>query len=128
MTYKKTFNIKRWNDWDDIVNDSIRIFFETYSVLPNILIANSHTLTQFEFITTISPKRKNAITDEGKLPENDEEIRLNSFQNRMWDIDFAVDAKIKDKYFVLMYESDPQWEGDKIHMPTPEKKSDKVTA
>ena len=126
MRPEKTFIIKNWNDWDDIINDSIRVFFETYSVHPNILLANTHTFSQFDFITTISPKRDNAKNDLGKSPENNEEITLISFENAMCDIDFSVDEKIEDKRFVLIYDTEPDWGDNTITISTPEKEFDKI--
>lgn len=117
-----------WSDWDDTVNNSIHVFFETYSVLPNILVANTHTYSQFDYITTISPKRKNAMNDIGESPEHNEEITLISFENAMCDIDFSIDEKIEDKCFILIYDADPDWESDKTNMPIPEKEFDNVIA
>jgi len=119
MTFKKTFNIKSWFDWDDIVFNALEVFEATYNLQANILQANEHTLSQFELIAMISPKRENAKNAFGQSPKKNELFRLSSFQSHPYDIDFAVNDKIIDKTFELVYDDDTEWDGAEISVPSP---------
>lgn len=102
----------KWESWDHIINDSIKDFLKTFNIYPNIIVANSHTYSQFDFITNINPKKRikarHNITE--KPPELNENIGLDGFEDSNYSLDFAEDNNLKDKYFMLIYDSEPEWD------------------
>lgn len=119
MIIKKVIVINKWTEWPVIVNNSIIEFKEIFSVLPNILTANEHTYSQFDYVTHINPSEKNNIRTDGK-PSNESEksnlVELSGYINMLTELDFAVDDKMKDKEIKLIYDDNADWENE----PEPE--------
>lgn len=119
MKYEKKYQLSSWNDWDHMVANSIDDFFQSFSLYPTILLANSFTYSQIDFITTINPEKKKNIH---KILENDsdqnsnsmtfnekENVGLASFRKGTCELDFAVDQELKDREFSLVYDDEPDW-------------------
>jgi ribosomal protein L11 len=51
----KDFEINQWSNWLKELALSVEDFYNTFDKLPNILEANEHTFSQFEFMTEVSP-------------------------------------------------------------------------
>jgi hypothetical protein len=127
MKHIKSFEILRWNDWDHIIARSIDDFFLTFSIYPNILLANKYTYSQIDFITTINPeKKKNAhrIVDdkigeylESLTTDKNEGVGLTSFQKNLCELDFAIEKELKDKEFTLVFDDNPEWGDDNDNLP-----------
>ena len=124
MEIEKIYSIKEgeWTKWADTLADAIMDFHNAYTYYPNILEANDHTFSQFNFLTNVVPGErqyctyKNDITGKKRLPDETEYIRLCCF--RLYgadDLDFAVDNELADKEFRLVYDDEPDW--DKPEMP-----------
>lgn len=130
MKHTKNYEILRWNDWDHIIARSIDDFFQTFSIYPNILLANKYTYSQIDFITTINPeKEKNAnrIVDdkigeylESLMTDKNEGVGLTSFQKKLCELDFAVEKELKDKEFALVFDDNPEWGDDNDNLPITE--------
>jgi hypothetical protein len=128
MKIEKTYSIKKgkWTKWSKTLADAIDDFQTFCTYYPNILEANDHTFSQFDFLTNVDPnERQNVscmddITGKIKYPDETEKILLRSFSYCNADIDFAVDNQLADKQFRLVYDDEPEWEEPEIPVNCPE--------
>ena len=51
MKFQKVYSIKKdeWMKWSDTIAGAIKDFCSVYTFYPNILEANYHTFSQFDF-------------------------------------------------------------------------------
>ena len=129
MKFQKVYSIKEgeWTRWSDTIADAIRDFCSVYTFYPNILEANDHTFSQFDFLVNIMPNERQRVvctddvTGTTKLPDEIENILLRSFDFcDEADIDFAVDNQLADKKFRLIYDDEPEWDEQEIPVNCPE--------
>lgn len=133
MNFEKTYKIEKWTEWNRFIADSMDNFYETFSFQANILEANDHTLSQFDFLINNIPnekesiKGKDDITGEIKLPKVNEFVKLSSFQYKSNSLDFCVDNNLLDKKIRLNYVSDPNWDSNETPIISPTSKIEKIT-
>lgn len=124
--------IEKWTDWKHLLSDSIDEFFNTYSYYPNILEANEHTYSQFDFLINAMPNERTKVKNEQNLNNEfdksieKEHIKISSFDNVKTSVDFAIDIKLKDKEIRLIYDSEPDWSDDDIIIDLPAEEIEKV--
>jgi len=125
MKFEKVYSIEdgKWTRWSNTIADAIKDFCSVYTFYPNILEANDHTFSQFDFLANINPvDRQRVIREEDilgirfkVLPDETENIYLNCFDfSNKADIDFAVDHHLADKEFRLVYDDEPEWDEPEI--------------
>lgn len=118
MEIRKKYSITTWTKWNAIFSEAIDDFFATFTYYPNILQANSHTYSQIDFLVNEVPNEKNRVSRKDLLsnklikPMGREQIVLVSFENLKCKVDFTLDYKLEDKEFLLIYDSDPDWDND----------------
>jgi hypothetical protein len=118
MDFKKKFRIFKWVNWKNTIDRAIRRFYEEFDILPNVLFANKHTLSQFNFLINLIPGEKDDVFryDEAtmlKLPVDDEEeIELSGYESGDCRLYFWFDQRMKDKTFILDYNDDYNWDDD----------------
>ena len=113
MKFQKKYMIKNWIDWSHLIHESSEDFYKTYSFYPNILQANNHTFSQFDFFVNEVPgedSKVKRIDKEFEPHDVPHEIKLASFETEKYSIDFAVDETLNDKEIILIYDSDPDWD------------------
>ena len=124
MEIEKIYSIKEgeWTKWADTLADAIMDFHNAYTYYPNILEANDHTFSQFDFLANVVPDERQRVVHEDdvtgikRLPSETENILLRSFSfYDAADLDFAVDNELADKKFRLVYDDEPDW--DELEMP-----------
>ena len=111
MFFKKEYTINEWTKWDSTVFDAIKNFYDTFTLKPNIIQANEHTFSQFDFLSDVRiEKRQNVVNKETneKIPQG-KEVNLDCYSCKLADIDFAIDNKLQDKSFCLIYDDDVEW-------------------
>ena len=125
MEIRKKYSITTWTKWNALFSEAIGDFFTSYSYYPNILQANSHTFSQVDFLVNEMPNEKRRVSRKDLLanktikPQKKEDIKLSSFNNMKCTVDFALDDKLEDKEFVLIYDSDPDWDDDGVVLDEP---------
>ena len=125
MKFEKRYFVRNWEKWSDDIKLAIEDFFATYSYYPNILSANAHTFSQFDFIINIKSDERERVskindeTGEIRRAKEDEQIEISSFESEETTLDFAEDNKMQDKEFALIYDSDPDWGDDDINDNSP---------
>jgi hypothetical protein len=68
ITYTEKYKLKTWYNYDEGVYAAVIDFIERHRNEPNIIAFNKHTYTQICYVTSISPKREYAYSDEdGKI-------------------------------------------------------------
>jgi len=122
MKFEKTYSIKEgeWTKWNKTLASAIDDFCCTYLYNPNILEANDHTLSQFDFLVNFKPNERQRVFREDDFtglkitPDETENIVLNSFSycdiDCDIDIDFAVDNRLSNREFRLVYDDEPEWD------------------
>ena len=115
MRLEEKYKIHLWTKWGELLNDAIERFSKKHSFLPNIIEANNHTYSQFDFVTNINDAERENVSriDDSRsriLPVDGEEINIGSYQNDLTSLEFAIDEELEDKEFRLIYDSDPDWE------------------
>ena len=108
----------KWTKWQQSISEAVEEYILEYGVYPNVLIANSHTLSQINFLINNIPGGKKEVyrRDEKtykKIPVDEtEEIELAALENENYTIHFAFNEKIKDKDFMLFYKDHPDIDDD----------------
>jgi hypothetical protein len=132
MRFEKMYMIDKWTDWNCKIFESIDDFFECFSYYPNIIEANNHTYSQFDFLINEIPNEKqrvaklNDLTNIIEKPNSKEYVKISGFETMKASLEFAVDVKLKNKEFRLVYDSEPDW-GDSFEIiDTPIEKLKKV--
>ena len=130
MFFKKEYPINEWTKWNSIVFDAIHNFHNTFSVKPNIMQANEHTYSQFDFLTNVTPgEKQNLISEEksGQISE-DEDVSLVGYICKLTDIDFAIDNQLQDKTFCLVYDDEAEWDEPETQDDFPVDENEKTEA
>ena len=126
MFFKKEYFIIEWTKWDSTVFGAIKNFYDTFTFKPNIMQANEHTFSQFDFLANVRPgDKQHIINEKGEKASEDEEVSIGGFGCKLTDIDFAIDNQLQDKTFCLIYDDDVEWVNSE--MPdAPEEKIEEV--
>ncbi len=116
MKQEKKYTITLWEEWNKTISDAIDDFFQSFLNYPIIIQANEHTFSQFDFLINIKPGERDRVThiDEHTnksmpIPE-DEFIEITSFTCNNCNLDFSLLEELSDKEFLLVYDSEPDWE------------------
>ncbi|MGI6320361.1 MAG: hypothetical protein ACOXZK_05270 [Bacteroidales bacterium] len=128
MYHKKNYNFDKWSEWNHQVNDSIKDFYSTFGIYPNILEASEHTHSQIDFLVGVMPnERENIINIEtGKVGSDTDNIVICSFENTICSVDFSVNNEIKDKTYDLIYDSEPDWGDNEAIVDSPVEEFEKI--
>lgn len=116
---RKTYKLKRWSQWDDEIHQAVQDFHGRFDLYPNILLANQVTLQRIDMASKNEHKRDNT----GNAPEEDAHASITSFTGAGYEFFFALEEKLADKAFVLIYDSEPDGDGE----PLPEDNEDKIS-
>ena len=105
---KKKYIVKMWSNWLEELWDAAQDFDSCMTTPPNCLKASSHTISEFEYITAISPignKIKNAET--GELANEYSEPTLKELELKGFCVlSFEIDESVSDKTFWLQFTSE----------------------
>lgn len=116
MIQKKTFYIKTWKNWDDEIDEAVQKFRSSFLLYPNILVANPTTLRRIDII---ADKRK-LTNSTGSHAEDGQYCSIGQFDAIDYELNFCINDKLPDKCFALVYDSDPDGDGE----PVPEEDTD----
>ena len=111
MHIEKSYRINLWSEWDNEVDNAVYHFFEEYGMMPNSLVANPWTISQFEYITSISDLRKNTFKYDPKTKEyaiplgKDEPIEITGFNayDGECNLEFYLSESFANKEFALFF-------------------------
>src|SRR5690554_5758976 len=100
MKIEKKYLINKWTDWNHTLSESIEDFYLNFSFHPNIIEANDHTYSQFDFLINEIPSEKqkvyklNDLTNKPEKLKDNEYIGISAFETMKASIDFAIDNQI----------------------------------
>jgi hypothetical protein len=98
------YKITLWSNWIEEVANASADFFTTFDgLIPNVLEANSHTFSQFEFIATLAPIGNNLINIDSQKSATQTDtpiIRELTFKDE-FTLCFIQNEEIQDKCFIL---------------------------
>jgi len=122
MKIEKTYSIKEgaWTQWNKTIAEAIKDFCSVYTFYPNILVANDHTFSQFDFLVNVMPGERQCVSSKDDItgvlnfPSESTEISLGGFTSCDVDLDFAVDHQLADREFSLVYDDEPDWNEPEI--------------
>ena len=132
MIFRNKYTISKWTDWGHDLSKSIDDFHDQYSYYPNILEANSYTYSQLDFLTNLDFEerrkviRKNELSNLAELPSDDDIIELSTFKSNNCSLDFAINENLSDKEFLLIFDSEPDWDGESTKITSPVEVSQSV--
>jgi hypothetical protein len=118
MSLRQKYTLVKWTEWNKTISRSMDAFFAQYLFYPNVLLANSHTFSQIDFLINEIPNEKENICRKDELsgveepPKPTEFVKLSFFSNERAEVRFAVEEKLKDKEFILVYDPDPDFGDD----------------
>lgn len=103
MIPRKTYQIGTWRTWDKAIDRCVRDFEARFGVVPNVLLANNVT---FQRINMAADKSHvgNAAGDDA--PEH-EYVDITGFAGPDYVVAFAVNERLADRKFALLYDEDP---------------------
>jgi len=107
---RRTFSIGCWSVWDDAIARATELFHGIYAVYPNILLANDVTLRRLDMIADKS-RLKN---DNGETAESGRHYQVDGFVADDFELDFRIYEKLEDGYFSLIFDSDPDDDGEPV--------------
>jgi len=119
MIYKKTFKINVLKDWDHEINDGVQLFYDAFSIHPNIMLFNSNMTSRIDILANL--KKENIKDPFGETPEKAKFAPIDTFCASDYSLDICLDEKVPDNHFVLIYDSNP--DGDDGE-PLPDEDSD----
>jgi len=109
---QKQYTIEKWSDWPHTIADAIRDFKGQYFKSPNILLANPHTLSQFDFLVNVMQGEKDNVQNSlNRFPSANTDVRLSSFVFSDCSVQFCLQHDLPDKCFILCQDDD-DWDGD----------------
>ena len=113
MVITKSYAIDKWTKWSDAVYEAGYHFYEENDVYPNVLIMNSHTDSQINYLVNIMPGEKKFVHDslgEDSVPVDENmEVQIEFFKTSHFTLTCAISEDMPDKIFDLMYDPDPFW-------------------
>ena len=118
MIMKKTFSLGLWSAWDDAIAGAAELFRNLFSVYPNVLLANDVTLRRIDMIA----EKAQLKNENGEKAKSGMYCRVGGFVTEGFELTFGVDKTLSDGNFSLIYDSDPDDDGE----PIPEEDTDAV--
>jgi hypothetical protein len=112
------WEFRKWTKWQESISEAVEQYILDYGVYPNAFIANSHTLSQINFLINNIPGGKKEVyrRDEKtykKIPvDENEEIELAGLENNLYTLRFGYNENVKDKEFMLFYQDHPDLDDD----------------
>jgi len=99
---QKEYKIINWSNWPHSIADAIRNFKGQFLKSPNILLANPHTFSQFDFLVNVMEGAKdNVKSDHHQPPPVSTGVQLSSFVFSDCKVRFCLQEDIADKHFIL---------------------------
>ena len=100
--------------WDDKINENATLFFKTYSIYPNILIASKSTWEKIdEFANQNNPNLIQNPDEPIYVIDDGEEIKsISTFVASEYSLEFCLDNKVSENSFILVFDEDPTFDGE----------------
>ena len=111
MHIEKSYGINLWSEWDYEVDNAVYHFFEEYGMMPNGLVANPWSISQFDYMASITDLRNNTFNYDPKTKEyiipigKDETIEIAGLRayDGEYDLEFYLSESFVNKEFALFF-------------------------
>ena len=110
ILFRKVFEFEDYQYWDRELYRSAMEFREEYILFPTIAILSKQTAARIDMIANNVHKDR-IKGEENQNPESDEFATLASFETEDFSLEFAIDDTLPDRKFILVFDSDPDWNG-----------------
>ena len=110
ILFRKIFEFEDYQYWDRTLYHSAIEFREEYTIFPTIAILSKQTAARIDMIANNVHKDR-ILGEENQNPESDEFATLTSFETGEFSLEFAIDDTLPERKFILVFDSDPDWNG-----------------
>ncbi|MBK9501568.1 MAG: hypothetical protein IPO06_19755 [Leptospiraceae bacterium] len=110
ILFRKIFEFEDYQYWDRTLYHSAIEFREEYTLFPTIAILSKQTAARIDMIANNVHKDR-ILGEENQNPESDEFATLTSFETGEFSLEFAIDDTLPERKFILVFDSDPDWNG-----------------
>lgn len=110
ILFRKVFEFADYQHWDKELYDATIVFREEFTLFPTIVIINKQTAARIDMIAN-NVRKDNIKGNENQSLDEDEFATLSSFETDEFSLEFAIDDTIPDRKFILVFDSDPDWDG-----------------
>ncbi len=114
LKFQKKYTIANINQWKQDISHAVESFEAEFSVYPNILQTNGHTGSQLDSIVNLDERERLNVVNikTGKSAADGQEIILDAFSGKGYQLEFALDDHLPDLEIRLIYDDEPEWEDD----------------
>jgi len=108
--------IEDYGAWDHTINRHALEFFVSYSIYPNILLASKTTWDTIDSVANqLHPENISHSGMEIGESEPDGSLRyISSFVTETYSLEFCLDEKVNEGYFVLVHDEHPTFDGEPV--------------
>ena len=104
--------------WDHTINLFVMKFHKKFNVYPNILLASVETYKEIDLYAQKHPERIIKYDDDGNLEtletSDDSYEGLSKFIAIEYSLDCCIEYDLKEGYFTLIFDGDPDFSGEPI--------------
>ena len=100
---RRTYRFKSWKHWDDELHEAVMEFYSTFSIFPEILFANTRTLAWID----MAANRAKVEGPDGQTTKPSQSVKITEFNGPGYCISFCLKDDLKDREFILIWDSDP---------------------
>jgi hypothetical protein len=106
--FKEFGYINDYPQWDDIIDEKVKRFYQLYRVYPNILLACAATFDNIDNCLKQHPDNL-VFSDSGEPPPFE---GLSTFTATDYELEFCLDTDQKEHNFILVYDEAPDFDGE----------------
>mgnify|MGYP001013458028 CR=1 FL=1 len=110
ILFRKVFKFENYHEWDKELFMAAHLFREVYTVYPMIVIVNRLTASKIDMIAN-NVNKTQIRGGKNQNPGEDEFAALSVFETKDFSLEFAMDTEVPENYFILVFDSDPNWDG-----------------
>jgi len=113
--------------WDDTINLHVIKFHDKFNVFPNILLANEYTYKKIDLYAQKHPERIIDPTGENDIETSSISYQgLSTFTAEEYELDFCLSYEIADSSFILIFDENPDFDGEPEPLPVEDEEKPKV--
>lgn len=106
--------INDYAEWDDIIHEHSCIFFKSYSIYPNLLLASKKTWEKIDEYANLYNPENIKPPDQNNIDYNQEDDlkSISCFVTSEYSLEFCIEEKANENYFILIFDEDPIFDGE----------------
>jgi hypothetical protein len=114
--FKMICFINNYESWDDTIHEHACKFSENYSIYPNLMLASKVTWDKIdEYANLFNPENIKPTDEFDEDFDLDEELKsISNFATSDYILEFCIDLKVKEGYFILVFDEEPIFDGEPV--------------